>query len=216
MKIFSFPTFNLTKVLYTAEELGQSYDLQLFSPTKMEHKSPEHLARHPLGKVPVLEYNGEFFYESNNLCRLLAEINSNRLYGDTPVARAHVNQWLDFFSQHIGQQMIVFAWQEGVKPAYFGGETDPEAINEANKILTQQLPVVDKTLADREFLAANHLTIADTVAFALCQIQSFTSLDLTGYSNISRWYEHMSHRPATEKALAKLPGRAIFEFLAKD
>ena len=54
MDIYSFPTFNLTKVLLTAEEAGVEYTLHLLDPMQGEHKSPEHMARHPLGKVPVI------------------------------------------------------------------------------------------------------------------------------------------------------------------
>ena len=41
MKIYSFPTFNLLKVLLTAEELNLDYELHLLDATKGEHKSPD-------------------------------------------------------------------------------------------------------------------------------------------------------------------------------
>ncbi|WP_317931389.1 glutathione S-transferase family protein [Halioxenophilus sp. WMMB6] len=215
MKIYSFPTFNLTKLLYTAEELGQDYELVLLDPSKMEHKSPEHLLRHPLGKVPALEWQGKCYFESNNLCRLMAELNGNRLYGDTPEAHAVVNQWIDFFGYQVGKWMMVYAWEEAIKPAFFKKTPDANLIAEAAEFLAQQLPIVDDNLTANEFLAGAELTIADTTAFALTQIESFTSLDLGAYPNLVRWYGQMAERPATARGLDKLPGRAIFPFLQK-
>ena len=215
MKIYSFPTFNLTKLLYTAEELGQDYELVLLDPTKLEHKTPEHLERHPLGKVPALEWQGEFYFESNNLCRLLSEINDNRLYGNTPAEHARVNQWIDYVGLQVAQHMMTFAWEEGIKPAYFGGETDPEALVTAGENLAKLLPVLEHNLAKNEFLAGAEFTIADTTSFAMCQIESFTSMSLDNYPAISRWYQQVGQRPAVDKGLDKLPGRAIFPFLIK-
>ncbi len=215
MKIYSFPTFNLTKILYTAEELGQEYELEILDATKLEHKTPEHLERHPAGKVPVLEHNGKFYFESNNLCRLIAELNDNKLYGDTPEQRAEVNQWIDYMGYQVSRWMMFYAWEEGVKPNYLGQDPDPTKTQEAHTNLGQQLPLIEQQLAKNTYFAGNDISIADTVAFALCQIQSFTSLDLTGYQNISRWYETMAERPSINKALDRLPGRGIFTFLAE-
>ena len=215
MKIYSFPTFNLTKILYTAEELGQDYELVTLAPAKLEHKSPEHLKRHPAGKVPVLELDGQYYFESNNICRLIAELNDNRLYGDTPQKRAVVNQWIDYMGYQVNRWLMFYAWEEGVKPNYLGEQPDPAKLSEAATNLEQQLPLLEQHLSENAFFAGEDLTIADTIAFAHCQIQSFTSLDLTGYEQISRWYGAMAERPSIESALSKLPGGTVFDFLAK-
>ncbi len=93
MNIYSFATFNLTKLLLTAEELGIPSQLHLLDAMKGEHKTPAHLARHPMGKVPAVEINGQHYFESNSICRLMAELNGNKLYGNSPEEHAHVNEW---------------------------------------------------------------------------------------------------------------------------
>lgn len=58
MKIYGFATCNVTKVILTAQESGLPYEYVVLDPGKSEQKSPEHLQRYPMGKVPVLEREG--------------------------------------------------------------------------------------------------------------------------------------------------------------
>lgn len=60
-----------------------------------EWKSPEHLKRHPLGKVPVLETPEGHIYESLAIVRYLAR-KAGKLYGNNPAETAQIDQWLEF------------------------------------------------------------------------------------------------------------------------
>ena len=87
MKLYAFPVApNPTKVrLYIAEkrQAGGTLDVEevRVDLPKGEQKSPEHLARDPLGKLPVLETNeGVFLTESLPMILYLEE-----LYPDPPM-----------------------------------------------------------------------------------------------------------------------------------
>lgn len=214
MNIYSFPTFNLTKVLYTAEELGMDYQLHLLDATKGEHKTPEHLQRHPLGKVPAIKLNGKFFFESHSICRLLAEENGNRLYANSPARRGIVNQWIDLMGFHIGRWIIVHFFEEVIKPKGLGKPADQANIDEAAGFLEGQLPVLESVLQRSAYITGAEITIADTIAFAICQTHELTSLNFDSYPGLLKWYQSMSERPAIGRALAKLPGRQITPFPA--
>src|ERR1700694_2872142 len=56
-------------VLATLEEKGASYRFSPVAPGTM--RSPEHLARHPFGRVPVLEHDGFMLYETQAILRYL-------------------------------------------------------------------------------------------------------------------------------------------------
>ena len=56
-------------VLATLEEKAATYRLMPVAPGTF--RSPEHLARHPFGRVPVLEHNGFSLYESQAILRYL-------------------------------------------------------------------------------------------------------------------------------------------------
>lgn len=210
MKIYGFPTFNATKVLLTAEELGLPYEYVALDPTKGEHKSPEHLARHPQGLVPVLEHEGNYYTESAAICRYLARISDSRLYGGDDCQKAAIDRWIDFGTLHIGKNLTTFFFQEVVSPNFFGGETDQQAIAEANEFLSQQLPIADKQLGETRFLAGDELTIADLIVFSFVQIHEVTSADISAYPNLVRWYSEIRERPSFAKAMSHFPSNGLF------
>src|SRR5205823_8420249 len=61
------------RVQLILEEKGLPYEPVLLSFAKGEHKSPEHLARSPHGKVPALEDDGVRLYESSAIVEYLEE-----------------------------------------------------------------------------------------------------------------------------------------------
>ncbi|MEJ2680304.1 MAG: glutathione S-transferase family protein [Gammaproteobacteria bacterium] len=205
MKIFGFPTFNLTKVLLTAEEVGQAYELVLLDPLKQELKTPENLQRHPLGKMPSLEDDGQFLCESGAICRYLALKNDVSLYAGDIMARAKIDQWMDMLSHHIGRWMQVFYWQEIVRPRFFKQESDAAALEEAQRFLKDVLPVLDNQLSDHAFITGDSLSIADTFGFPYFSFLSEVSVSVAAYPNITRWVEEMAARPAYHRVLARYP-----------
>ena len=197
--IYGFFTFNAAKVLLTAEELGLDYEYIALDPTKGENKRPEHLARHPFGKIPVLEHNGNTFIESASICRYLSNVNGKRLYSDDPVKAAHIDQTVDMMAQHIGRWMASYFWQEIVCNKLMGKDVDTSALAEADGFLKQQLPYIDGLLGQNAYLCGDELTLADIQAFAYCQIQEKTSLDLSAYQNLMNWYGKFSERASVAK-----------------
>lgn len=205
LKIYGASTFNATKVLFTAEELGLSYDYIHLDFAKGDHKSAAHLARHPLGKVPALEHDGRYLFESASLCRYLANISSKKLYSADPYEAAQIDQMIDLICHHAGRWLAVYFYQEIVMMKYYQKEADEKAIAEAKGFLDQQLPFLEATLAANEYLCGKQLTIADTVAFPYFQACQSTSVALDSYPAIQAWIAKLSHRPSFQKALAFMP-----------
>lgn len=210
MKLYGFPTFNFTKVLFTAEETQQPYDIQWINPAKGEHKTPEYLEKHPLGKVPCVEIEGEGFFESNNICRLLAELYDESLYGRDAAERARINQWIDLTGYHAGRWMAAIFYNEYIKPHLLQQEADPAALAEAYGFLEQQLPAIEKTLSQRDYLAVDRFTIADIILFSYCHTQTVCSLHFEQYPAIMSWYDRVANRPAFARAMAKTPSGKMF------
>lgn len=205
LRIFGASTFNATKVLFTAEELGLDYEYVHLNFAAGEHKSEAHLARHPLGKVPAIEHNGHYLYESASLCRYLANISDKRLYSADPVRAAEIDQMVDLVCHHAGRWLAVYFYQEVVMKKYYQKSPDEKAIAEAKGFLDQQLPFLEKVLATNSFLCGSELTIADTVAFPVFQACQSTSVDLSPYPSIQRWVAALGDRAAFKRALARMP-----------
>jgi glutathione S-transferase len=95
------------RVAWVLEEIEASYEPA--SVTSEEAKEPAHLARHPLGRVPVLETDGDTLFESTAICLHLAD-----QYPDAqliaPVGspeRARVYQWTVFAMTEIEPAFLV-------------------------------------------------------------------------------------------------------------
>ena len=164
MKPYGFGTPNITKVLLTAEQLGMDYEYVHLNPAAGEHKTPEHLARHPLGKIPVLEHNGDCIFESAAICRYMANISDSDMYKGDAEQLAMIDQWIDFHCHHIGRWIGVYFFQEIVRKRFFNETIDEAAMEEARGYLAEQLPIMDKQLAAYPYLTGATITIADTIS----------------------------------------------------
>ena len=213
MDIYSFPTFNLTKILLTAEEANTPYTLHLLNAEKAEHKTSEHLARQPLGKVPAIVLNDQAYFESNAICRLIADKYAPALYGKTPEQRALTNQWIDFMALHAGRWLATVLFEEVIGPVFFKSETNKKALTEAIHFLSEQLPVLDKQLQKQPYLTGNLLSVADLVAFSYFETITYCSTDISAYTAICEWLDNIKARNSYRQAMSKLPGNATFATL---
>lgn len=74
IKIYGVAVSTCTKrVITTLLEKEVPYELITIDWSKAEHKQPEHLRKHPFGKVPVLEDDGYFVFESRAICKYIAK-----------------------------------------------------------------------------------------------------------------------------------------------
>jgi glutathione S-transferase len=205
LKIYGFKTFNLDKVLITAEEIGLQYEYIHLNPANAEHKTPDHLKRHPLGKVPAIEIDGKFLFESNSICRYLVLENNSDLYAGSAWDKAQVDQWIDFMTLHAGRWLSIFYFQRVIKPRFSNAPEDEEAINEAAGFLDQQIPVIDKQLGNHIYLAGDQFSLADIIAFSYFNTHELTNVDLGQYQNLLKWHDAIKNRPAYGKARANYP-----------
>jgi glutathione S-transferase len=61
------------RVLTILIEKGVPYEVVPVNVAVAEHKSPKFLALQPFGKVPVLEDDGYFVFESRAMCKYIAK-----------------------------------------------------------------------------------------------------------------------------------------------
>lgn len=207
--LYGYNTFNPIKALLTLEELGLDYEYVNVELGKGDNKTPDYLAKHPLGKVPVLDHDGNLLTESGAICRYLANISDHRLYSADPLQAARIDAMVDTVVLHVGRWLAVYFWEEIICQRFFRREPDQASIDEAAGFLSQQLPYLNTVLEQNRFLCGDEVTIADTIAYAYFQIQEATSIDLTAYAHILRWYGEFSERPsvtAVKKRLAAAGG----------
>ena len=203
LTIYGIPTFNTTKVLLTAEELGLNYKYAQLDFSKGENKTLNYLEHHPLGKVPSIEYDGESLFESNAICRFLALQNVSTLYTGTAREKALIDQWIDLMAHHIGRWMGVIYFQEFIRPNFLNESPEPSLLKEAQGFLDTQIPVLEKQLSKQKFLLADTITIADIIAFSYVLTHEHTSLNLDKYKNLMSWYKTIKDRESFKKAMTQ-------------
>ena len=107
MRLYDHPaSANCMKCRVLLRLLELPFDTVTVDLFRRETRSPEHLARNPDGRVPVLELDGgETIPESGAIMLYLAE-GTPLLPGDR-LARARVHQWLFFEQNQIEAQLAV-------------------------------------------------------------------------------------------------------------
>jgi elongation factor 1-gamma len=186
----------------------------------VDNKTPEFLAKNPLGKVPVLETDEGFVYESNAIARHLARLGENSLFGSNEYEEALVNQWLDFSSGEI--ELPVIVW---LGPIFGHLEFNAEATNLAKGDIRKVLTILNEHLATRTFLVGERISLADIVVGASLVMLFKLVLD-TGFrkpfTHVLRWFNTLINQQqfsevigefsfATKMAVAAKPEGAAAE-----
>jgi len=202
IKIYGMHTPMFMKVVYAAEELGLNYQIVPVDLTKGETKSPEHMARHPFGKVPAIEHNGKFLWESNAIVRYMGSLDSTPAFPSDKMARAHVDQWLEFFAHQAGRWTTSVWFQKCIGPKYFNEPADEKVVKNTTEWLMEAMPIVDKHLGTNSFLTGETFTLADVVAHTLMMGFKDAGLPLGDFKNFARWFENVEQRPSWKRTLA--------------
>lgn len=202
--LHGFYTQNTLKTLYVLEELGEDYQFQYVDLFKGENRSEDFQKKTPIGKVPVLEHEGRFLFESGAICRYLANKAQSPLYPDEAMQRAQVDQWMDFFSCHLGRWLSTIFFERIIKTAANMGETDPAAVEEAINFVNQQLRILDNRFESTDWLANDAFSIADL--FALAYMEQVHAIDfaLDDYPRVQTWLSRLESLDSTDRARAQV------------
>jgi glutathione S-transferase len=202
-KIYGLHTPMFIKVVLAAEELGVDYQVVPVDLMKGETKSPEHLARHPFGKIPALEHDGKFLFESNAIIRYLGAMANSELYPQDPYQRAKIDQWIEYFAHQAGRWCTSIWFQKCIAPKYFAEEADPKSVADAEQSLLEIMPTLNQVMGQSEWIAGKNLSLADIVAFSLVMGYQDAGIRMNDFPHFEAWYERYSERPAVKKVLEK-------------
>ena len=176
------------KVRFVANYLGLAYEYRRVSLRDREHRHPEFLQLHPAGKIPVLEDQGFVLFESDAICRYLAQREQSRLYPESLRPQALVNQWLDFVAQHVGTAMSRVVFNQIFAPR-IGTAVDQQSLREGHAFLDRFLPVLEQQLASQPYLSGPELSLADMSLLAILDPAEAAEVELSPYPAMVRWRE---------------------------
>lgn len=194
IKIYGYNTFNSNKVLYVAEHSKLDFEFKYIDLAKGENKTEEYMKIHPVGKVPSMTHNGNHLFESGAICRYLGALTNSSFYPSDLYSKAITDQWMDYFSCHLGRWFGTIFFQKIIKPMAYQKEADPDALKEAFNFINTQIVAVDQNLAKNKYLSGNDITIADYFCFSYIETIEHTKVDINDWKNVSRWYKEIKSR----------------------
>ena len=188
--------YNVRKVLWLLDELGLDYSLEPWGRGHRPTDDPYFLALNPLGTVPVLLDGAAVLRESHVILRYLAaRQGATALLPVEPLARARVEQWMDWVAYDMTQPM---------RAAYLGGElglepwTNPWLVAHGRLEYGRRMGQLEAALAvSGPYLAGEDFTLADIPAgFVVHRWYSMKNVQPLPMPALAAYYERLSGRPA--------------------
>jgi len=198
--LHGFFTQNTMKTLYVLEELGVEYEFRYVDLARGEQRGEAFLRMTPAGRVPVLEHDGQFLFESGPICRYVASVEHSPLFPADKLERARVDQWMTYFTCHPGRWLTRIFFEKMVKPLAGMGDPDPAVIAESEKFVAQQLKGVDNWLQDHDWLANDVFSIAEPFALAYLEQAHVVGFALDPFPNVQAWLARLEARESTARA----------------
>jgi glutathione S-transferase len=165
----------------------------------LEHKGEAVTRRNPLQRLPVLELDdGTILTESVAICRYFEELHPEPpLFGRGALGKARVEMWQR--RMELNLLGAVAAAFRHIHPAMKEWEVPqiPEW-GEANKSKAVDfLRLLDRELADREYVAGEAYTIADITGLIAVDFMKPARIKVPEEcTNVLRWYGAVSSRPS--------------------
>jgi glutathione S-transferase len=183
------------RALWALEEVGIPYQLEIVS---AEGESAEqHGARHPLGRVPVLEEDdGRTVFESSAICLRGAELapDADLIPAAGTFERALTYQWIFFVMTEIEPPAIT-----AMRAHRADGEEDESALRRVGR----GLEAVEAALVDRDYILGESFSVADIVVSEVTFMTQRLGVGEPG-PNLVAYFERLAARPARERAVAKI------------
>jgi glutathione S-transferase len=186
-------------VLATLEEKGARYRLSPVLPGTL--RAPEHLSRHPFGRVPVLEHNGFGLYESQAILRYLDRVLPNPALtpGDCRAA-ARMDQAMNVNDWYLFQGVAnVIGFQRVVRPRLMGLAADEAVIEAAMPQAHAVFTELARLLGEQPYFAGNDVSLADLlIAPQLAFFTQTPEWSVLGapQANLVAWLARMEARPS--------------------
>ncbi|MBL6454543.1 glutathione S-transferase family protein [Belnapia sp. T6] len=198
----AYSTYTRTARL-ALEEKGVAYDLREVDTLAGEGQKAEHLARHPWGKVPVLEHDGFSLYETVAIARYADEAFPGPALQPTDAKhRARMAQVCAVLDHYGWSPMVITVFVQRVVVPMRGGVPDQGAIDGALPQAERVLAAVESLTDGGEFLIGSALSLADLHLAPILDYFVRTEdgrAALSHHPRLSTWWKRIEQRPSVAK-----------------
>ena len=199
LKLHFAPNSRAGRVLWLLEELGLPYELNKMAFHPKDLKSDEHRARHPLGRVPVLEDDGIQIWESGAIIDYILERHKNgglKPSVDSDTFPKYL-QWFHYCEGMVMPSMNTIVVHTLLLPEE---RRDATVLGQAQRLLARALEPVNEALEGNDYLIGN-FSGADLMLGHSCFMSNNLGCVSDGMVNIKDYVQRISERPAFKKAI---------------
>ena len=194
------PNSRAGRIVWLLEELDLPYELNRMDFHPKDLKSVEHRARHPLGRVPVLDDDEIRIWESGAIVEYILERHKN---GGLKPAVDSANypaylQWFHYCEGMVMPPVNTIVVQTVLLPP---DRRDETALAQAQKLLTRALAPVDESLTGKDYLIGD-FSGADIMLGHACFMSNRLGCVTDEMTNLKGYVERVAARPAFQKAMA--------------
>ncbi len=178
-------------------EKGIEYDQVPVNVLAGEPRQPEHLARHPFGKVPVMDIDGIRIRETDAICRYIEDTRGGPSFiPDDPKDRARMNEAICLINSY-GYNALIGVAGYHLFPDLIGGANDDAhaaALAESEKLLK----LLCENKGKDTWLAGDKLSLADMLLGPIIFYVSLTpdADQVLGVADTRHWWEALNGVPS--------------------
>ena len=199
LKLHFAPNSRAGRIVWLLEELELPYEINKMAFHPKDLKSDEHRARHPLGRVPVLEDGDIRIWESGAIVEYIVERHKNG--GLKPAVDAEefpaYLQWFHYCEGMVMPPVNTIVVQTLLLPE---DRRDATVLGQATKLLTRSLLPVDDAMADKEYLIGD-FSAADIMLGHACFMSNRLGCVSDDMVNLKAYVDRIAARPAFKTAI---------------
>ncbi len=200
LKLHFAPNSRAGRIVWLLEELELPYELNKMAFHPKDLKSDEHRARHPLGRVPVLEDGDVVLYESGAIVDYILERHKNgglKPAVDAPEFPAYL-QWFHYCEGMVMPPVNTIV----VQTILLSPERRDEAVlGQAQRLLTKAWAPVDETLAGKDYLIGA-FSGADVMLGHAAFMSNMLGCVPDEMAHLKAYVGRIGARPAFQKAMS--------------
>ena len=193
------PNSRAGRIVWLLEELGLPYEMNKMAFHPKDLKSNEHRARHPLGRVPVLDDGDVRLYESGAIVEYILERHKNgglKPAVDAPEFPAYL-QWFHYCEGMVMPPVNTIVVQTLLLPPERRDET---VLGQAQRLLGKALQPVDEALDGKDYLIGS-FSAADIMLGHACYMSNRLGAVTDEMASLKAYVERIEARPAFKTAI---------------
>jgi glutathione S-transferase len=195
------PNSRASRTLWLLEELGLAYQLNRMDFSPKDLKSDEHRARHPLGRIPVLEDDDISIYESGAIAEYILERHKNgglKPASDDPRFPEYL-QWFHYCEGMVMPPINTIIVHTLLLPP---DRQDETVRGQAERLLAKSWLPVEAALVGKDYLIGD-FSAADTMLGHACIMsQRLGIITEEAFPLLSAYAARLLARPACATAFS--------------